>query len=125
MHPALAFGVSFERKASLNQAAASPLFRNMIKERKAPSPKSRIVPFASAVPEELPQEEVTWKDRLLKVSNIASILCVIDCTVLPIVTVVMPLLGLAAFTPAQMEWLHHFGKNKRHIENDILKNRSF
>jgi MerC mercury resistance protein len=122
-NPVLGFGVSFERKASLDQAAVSPLFRNMMKERKAPT--SRIIPFASAVPEEVPKEEATWKDRLLKISNIASILCVIDCTVLPIVTIVMPLLGLAAFTPAQMEWLHHFGKNKIHVEVDFLNYGAF
>ena len=85
----------------------------MSKQRKL---VSRLIPFAtsSAAMDETPNEEdsdeqVTWKDRLLKVSNIASILCVIDCTVLPIVTIALPLLGLAAFTPAQMEWLHHFG----------------
>lgn len=113
VQPSLAFKVPFERKASLNQAAASPLFINMVKARnKAPTSRT-ILPLSSAVPDEVPKEQVTWKDRLLKVSNIASILCVIDCTVLPIVTIVMPLLGLAAFTPAQMEWLHHFGKKNK------------
>jgi hypothetical protein len=82
----------------------------MVKARNKSNASGTSLPLSSAVPDELPKEEqVTWKDRLLKASNIASILCVIDCTVLPIVTVVLPLLGLAAFTPAQMEWLHHFG----------------
>lgn len=123
LHPSVAFGVTGRAKqARTDQAVGSPLFRNdiMAKQRKSP-PASRLVPFATALSStaaadepakedgQVEEEKVTWKDRLLKVSNIASILCVIDCTVLPIVTVVMPLLGLAAFTPAQMEWLHSFG----------------
>ena len=127
VNPSAAFGVPESvRKASRNQAAMSPLFRcnrrlfsrgdslsgSMTKE---PKRTSHLVPFASssaALDENLKDDEdeqVTWKDRLLTVSNIASILCVIDCTVLPIVTVAMPFLGLAAFSPAQMEWLHNFG----------------
>jgi MerC mercury resistance protein len=34
---------------------------------------------------------------------------VIDCTVLPIVTVVLPLFGIVAASPAQLEWLHELG----------------
>ena len=55
-------------------------------------------------------EEVTgWRGQLLKASDIASMLCVLDCTVLPIVTVVLPFFGLVAATPAQMEYLHQLG----------------
>jgi hypothetical protein len=50
-----------------------------------------------------------WKDKLLKVSNYASALCVLDCTILPLVTIVMPLFGIVAASPVQMEWLHEFG----------------
>lgn len=46
--------------------------------------------------------------KLAKISNIASMLCVIDCTVLPIVTVLLPLIGLGA-SPAQAHWLHELG----------------
>jgi len=49
-----------------------------------------------------------WKDKLLQISNVASLLCVIDCTVLPVVTVLLPLIGLGA-TPEQDIWLHHLG----------------
>ena len=49
-----------------------------------------------------------WRDRLLQVSKFGSILCMLDCTILPMVTVLMPLLGFAA-SPAQMEWLHELG----------------
>lgn len=49
-----------------------------------------------------------WKERLLKISNIASILCVIDCTVLPVVTIFLPILGIAA-SAEQAKWLHEIG----------------
>lgn len=48
------------------------------------------------------------KERLLKISNIASMLCVIDCTVLPIVTILLPLVGLGA-SAAQAKWIHELG----------------
>lgn len=47
-------------------------------------------------------------EKLAKISNIASMLCVIDCTVLPVVTVLLPLIGLGA-SPAQAKWLHELG----------------
>lgn len=50
----------------------------------------------------------TWKGRLLRVSNIASLLCVVDCTILPVVTLLLPLIGLGA-SPEQEKWLHHMG----------------
>lgn len=50
----------------------------------------------------------TIREKLSKISNIASMLCVIDCTVLPTVTVLLPLIGLGA-SPAQAKWLHELG----------------
>jgi hypothetical protein len=50
-----------------------------------------------------------WKDNLLKISTYASLLCVLDCTILPLVTIVLPLFGIVAGSPAQMQWLHEFG----------------
>jgi hypothetical protein len=49
------------------------------------------------------------KDNLLKISNWASLLCVLDCTILPLVTIILPLFGIVAASPAQMEWLHELG----------------
>mmetsp|Transcript_4597 Transcript_4597/g.6784 ORF Transcript_4597/g.6784 Transcript_4597/m.6784 type:complete len:300 (+) Transcript_4597:3-902(+) len=49
-----------------------------------------------------------WKDKLRRVSTFASLLCVIDCTLLPIVTVILPLLGLAG-SPAHLAWIHELG----------------
>jgi len=51
-----------------------------------------------------------WKQRLLQTSNIASILCVIDCTVLPAVTIFLPILG-AAGSAEQANWLHDVGQS--------------
>ena len=47
-----------------------------------------------------------WRERLLRVSRIGSILCVIDCTLLPIVTFLLPLLGVVN---PHLEWLHDLG----------------
>ena len=49
------------------------------------------------------------KERLLKASNFASMLCVLDCTILPVITVLFPLFGIVAASPAQMEFLHELG----------------
>jgi len=49
-----------------------------------------------------------WREKLLRISNIASFLCVIDCTVLPVVTILLPLIGIGA-SPQREEWLHHMG----------------
>jgi len=51
-----------------------------------------------------------WNEKLLRMSNIASLLCVIDCTVLPLVTILLPLLGIGVVaSPEREEWLHHLG----------------
>lgn len=44
----------------------------------------------------------SWKDRLLQLSNIASILCILDCTVLPLILLILPVVG-------SMESLHQLG----------------
>jgi len=49
-----------------------------------------------------------WKERLLRASNTASLLCVLDCTILPVVTVLLPLLGIVA-SPTQSKFLHDIG----------------
>ena len=51
---------------------------------------------------------MTWKEKLLQYSNFASFLCVLDCTILPAVTILFPLVGIVA-APASLEWLHHAG----------------
>lgn len=50
----------------------------------------------------------SWKDNLLRYSNYASALCVLDCTVLPAATILLPLLGLVA-APTALDWLHRAG----------------
>lgn len=48
------------------------------------------------------------KEKLLRVSDVASMLCVLDCTILPVVMLLLPLVGVAA-TPGQSAWLHELG----------------
>lgn len=38
----------------------------------------------------------SWKDRLIDISNIASFLCVLDCTLLPLVSIALPALSWIA-----------------------------
>ena len=46
-----------------------------------------------------------WKARLQTISNFASLLCVLDCTLLPIITILFPLLNMAI----PLESLHQLG----------------
>jgi len=39
------------------------------------------------------KEATTWKERLMDVSNLASLLCVLDCTLLPLVSIAIPALS--------------------------------
>lgn len=68
--------------------------------------------FAAGGADTVVEEPSTKRGKILealtKFSNFASMLCVIDCTVLPAVTVLLPLIGLAA-SPAQSIWLHELG----------------
>jgi hypothetical protein len=59
--------------------------------------------------EESQMNAVTNFDKLRQISNVASILCVIDCTVLPIVTIVFPLLGIFDLGPEKLAFLHQLG----------------
>jgi hypothetical protein len=47
--------------------------------------------------------------KLRKISNFASLLCVLDCTILPIITVALPLLGFLNLGATQLEFFHHLG----------------
>ena len=52
--------------------------------------------------------QISFREHLLKLSNIASLLCAVDCTVLPIITVVLPFLWLGT-SSATAERLHELG----------------
>jgi len=49
----------------------------------------------------------TFEEKMQQISNVASMLCVVDCTVLPIVTVLLPLFGVAATSSSAT--LHEIG----------------
>lgn len=44
-----------------------------------------------------------------KISNLASLLCVLDCTLLPIVTIVLPLLGVLNLGTSQLQTIDQLG----------------
>ncbi|KAL3912786.1 MAG: hypothetical protein SGARI_000978, partial [Bacillariaceae sp.] len=48
-------------------------------------------------------------EKMRKISNFASFLCVLDCTILPIITVALPLLGVLDLQASQLEMLHQLG----------------
>lgn len=47
--------------------------------------------------------------QLLQLSNWASLFCMLDCTLLPLVTVILPLLGLVTWSPTALHRLHLLG----------------
>jgi hypothetical protein len=79
-------------------------------ELKATSSEHNLDP-AAAESNSSEKKSFTLRDRLLKISNVASLLCVIDCTILPIVTILLPLLGMgvAASYATLNARLHHIG----------------
>jgi MerC mercury resistance protein len=62
--------------------------------------------YCQVIVEERPLS--SWNQRLARLSNLASIICVIDCTVLPLLTVLLSVLGFAE-QPNQWQWLHELG----------------
>lgn len=53
-------------------------------------------------------EDKSLQKKISNISNIASMLCVLDCTVLPIITFLLPLFGVAT-SPSQAKTLHEIG----------------
>jgi hypothetical protein len=73
-------------------------------------PAAAVNGINGASKEESQMNAVTTNfDKLRQISNVASILCVIDCTVLPIVTIVFPLLGIFDLGPEKLAFLHQLG----------------
>lgn len=70
--------------------------------------RGQILPLFSSVKPSDSSRVSSWKEKLLKISNIASLLCAIDCTILPIITLFLPLIGLG-LSPDQGKWLHELG----------------
>jgi hypothetical protein len=55
------------------------------------------------------QQQTKVLVTLQKYSAIASWLCLIDCTILPILTLIVPLLGIANLGPDRLQFLHSIG----------------
>jgi hypothetical protein len=62
---------------------------------------------------EIPQAEKEHESRIYnqirQLSNFASFLCILDCTLLPLVTFLIPLLGFLKLGGHQLEWIHQMG----------------
>ena len=54
-------------------------------------------------------KSTAYFEKLRHVSNIASFLCLLDCTLLPLITLALPLLGILNIGHDRLEWLHHVG----------------
>ena len=52
-----------------------------------------------------------WNETLRQCSYWASILCILDCTILPIVTLILPLLGFTSSSESIHQWLHELGRS--------------
>lgn len=53
---------------------------------------------------------VWWKEKIIKISNIASFLCIIDCTVLPVLTILFPVLGfVSSHNSPNYDWTQELG----------------
>lgn len=55
---------------------------------------------------------LSWKQSMIQLSNWASVLCVIDCTLLPLLTFVLSVLGIIDGDNGnghKLEWLHAIG----------------
>ena len=55
------------------------------------------------------REEGSLYAKIRQLSNLASWLCVVDCTLLPLITVLIPLFGFIKLGSDQLEWIHHIG----------------
>jgi len=93
----------------------SPLFETRLptsqsKPERFISRRSSLLPLQSSTPSVTSDENLSKrsvKQNLSKMASIASLLCVLDCTVLPIVTVLFPLFGLGSASQAAL-W-HEIG----------------
>ena len=69
--------------------------------RAAPAPCAPVILAAAELQTETP---ATWVRKLNQVSNVASLLCAIDCTVFPILLALLPLAGFASADASA--WIH-------------------
>jgi len=61
---------------------------HLVESRKSGSNWKGMVPSS--------MNQSSWNEKLMKVANIASILCVIDCTILPIFVVLLSVTGMGS-----------------------------
>jgi hypothetical protein len=54
-------------------------------------------------------KSTAYFEKLRQISTIASFLCLLDCTLLPLLTLALPLLGILNIGHDRLEWLHNVG----------------
>ena len=84
---------SSRRRTGLPSPAPPSEFRPLSGVLPLPSQQG-LSPSVYAAP--TTREMTPWKERLVDVSNFASLLCVLDCTLLPLVSIAIPALSLGA-----------------------------
>ena len=115
--------VSIKKTDHRFSTRASPLFSSSetaagTTPPSEPSPPS-LVPSKASVngaskteatfPSQFSRNLDKWLEKMRKISNFASFLCVLDCTILPVITVALPLLGVLQLPAAQLQMLHQLG----------------
>ena len=101
--------------ADRSRTLSSPLFStepvNSVKPINGEKPVANYVNGASSNEASFDDTaiSVSLLDRFRQASNIASFLCVLDCTLLPLVTVGLPLLGILNFGAGQLEFIDKLG----------------
>jgi len=95
----------FGNQLSSSTMVSTTNARRMISNRKMTGlPLDSDIPLFQSSPNEqlskeyknsptIKTETTSWKDRLIDVSNLASLLCVLDCTLLPFVSIAIPALS--------------------------------
>mmetsp|Transcript_17563 Transcript_17563/g.38007 ORF Transcript_17563/g.38007 Transcript_17563/m.38007 type:complete len:442 (+) Transcript_17563:179-1504(+) len=73
----------------ISSAVLLPLSESIPPEQNAPLFQANISPLEH----NMPKKETSMKERLVDVSNLASLLCVLDCTLLPLVSIAIPALS--------------------------------
>ena len=77
-----------------------------------PTDNIQDLPYCMEIPYSMPEENRiirTTYEKIRKLSNFASWLCVLDCTLLPIITVALPLFGFLKLENNQLECFDRIG----------------
>ena len=113
-----AFNAQMKVKTNLPSLEDSKYSKALLKKTNSRIANSRSALFSSTAPSNnvsnnkpsvnSERSVKRIRERILEISNFASLLCVLDCTILPIITLALPLLGVGA-SDSTAKWLHELG----------------